>query len=605
MADHPRELFSPFPAAARTDWRRRMVREMAGAPASDLVTQLEDEVSIEPLYTASNAVAPAAPPGLGDRVRGTRAAGAIRACRVGSTVRVSDPARASAEARIELAGGADLLWLRIEPSVSVAELATLLAGLDLGGKALVIDAGARTAALLPALATRDCTGSPEQPIERTLAVDPLGALAAGGTLGKPVAEVLAALGEARRHPPGWRSVVVSTAGHRTAGATTSDELAAAVATGIAYLRALVEAGMKVDAAALRLCFVLTVGRDLFVEVAKLRAFRRLWSRVVHASGGGPEAAAAALYVTSDVADRTHYGRWVNQLRATAENFAAVVGGADALVLIPFDAASGGGALGRRLARTTQHILAEEAHLGRVADPAGGSWYVEALTDRLARIAWQRVRALEAGGGIAAALSDGSLAERYGCARAARAARVARRMEPWVGVTAFAHLDESLASTEGAPPVVHQPSPTAPFEDLRRAADALAAAGERPSAALIPLGPQAEAQAAVAMARRALAAGGVAAVSETETGARVAVLCGGEGALGAEGEARITALRAAGTRFVLVTAPKARAAFWRQAGADERLGDDCDLLAVLRAVHRALGVEPARGARKYGAPEHGR
>ena len=206
--------------------------------------------------------------------------------------------------------------------------------------------------------------------------------------------------------------------------------------------------------------------------------------------------------------------WVNMLRTTVACLAAGVGGADAVTVLPFDSALGlPDDFARRIARNTQAILLDESNLARVIDPAGGSWYVERLTDQLARAAWDWFQQVERAGGQRAALRNGLIAERIAQNWAKRSADLARRREPITGVSEFPNLGER--------PVIRDPAPARPggglprvrraaaFEALRSRSDAmLAATGARPTIVLAALGPAAVHTARSSFAANLFQAGGI-------------------------------------------------------------------------------------------------
>ena len=255
-------------------------------------------------------------------------------------------------------------------------------------------------------------------------------------------------------------------------------------------------------------------------------------------------------------------------------------------------------LGRRLARNIQGLLLEESHLARVIDPAGGSWYVEALTDELARAAWSWFQQIEARGGMVAALAEGMVRDRLDATWQARAARLATGADPITGVSEFPNIDEP-------PPVVAAPAGQrrypAAFEAQRGRSDRhLAAHGARPSVFLARLGPPAVHTARATFAKNLFEVVGIRALTGDEpvtpddagaafsaTDARLACLCSSDAmyAEAAEGTAR--ALKAAGaTRVYLAGRPGDRRPAWEAAGIDEFVYQGCDRLDVLT---RALGA----------------
>jgi methylmalonyl-CoA mutase len=253
---------------------------------------------------------------------------------------------------------------------------------------------------------------------------------------------------------------------------------------------------------------------------------------------------------------SRYDPWVNMLRTTVAAFAAGVGGADAVTVLPFDSPLGRpDAFGRRIARNTSALLISESHLARVADPAGGAYAVEKLTDDLARAAWAELGRIEAAGGITAALDDGSLLSRIEQTVARREADIARRTRPITGLTEFPNLAETLPERE--------PDPAA--EEVRRYGASFEALRDEPAARpvfLATMGSVAAHTARATFATNLLAAGGVAvdvAGPTTDAGELVAAyggqpvvcLAGSDAAYAEWGAAAVDALREAGAGWVVV------------------------------------------------------
>jgi methylmalonyl-CoA mutase len=376
-----------------------------------------------------------------------------------------------------------------------------------------------------------------------------------------------------------------------------------MAAGVAYLRALTDAGLDVATAARLLEFRYAATDEQFPTIAKLRAARRLWARVLSACGA-PDAGGQHQHAVSSPTMFTRRDPYVNLLRGTVAGFAAGVGGADAVTVAPFDAALGVATpFSRRVARNTQALLIQEAHLARVVDPAGGGWLVESLTDALARAGWAFFQELEAAGGAVVALDSGLVAARVEAVRAGREKAVATRRTPITGVSEFPDLAEvpveraprpaQNGSPHGGLPVYR---PAAPFEAYRDRSDAvLAATGTRPTAFLATLGPLATYSTRASFTRNLLAAGGIDAVEAgpTETAeavatawaqskAAVAVLCSSDALYAERGEATAAALRAAGARRILV------AGTVDVPGIDGQLYAGCDALAVIDGVYVAGG-----------------
>ena len=238
--------------------------------------------------------------------------------------------------------------------------------------------------------------------------------------------------------------------YHEAGGSAAQELGASLATGVAYLRLLTGAGLTLQEACAQLEFRYAATADQFLTIAKLRAARRLWARVAEASGDVDAGAQRQHAVTSPVM-MARRDPWVNMLRTTVACLSAGAGGADAVTVLPFDHSLGlPDAFARRIARNTSTILLEESHLARVIDPAGGSYYVERLTDELAHAAWDFFQEIERAGGQAAALRSGMLGERLAATWAERGRKLAKRREPITGVSEFPNLAEKPVERESAP-----------------------------------------------------------------------------------------------------------------------------------------------------------
>ncbi|MFD0660256.1 methylmalonyl-CoA mutase family protein [Thermocatellispora tengchongensis] len=404
--------------------------------------------------------------------------------------------------------------------------------------------------------------------------------------------------------PGLRAVTVDATPYHDAGGSDAEELGCSIATGVAYLRALTAprpggAGLSVPEALAQIDFRYAATADQFLTVAKLRAARRLWARVAEACGAPGDGGQRQHAVTSS-AMMTARDPWVNMLRTTVACFAAGVGGAGAVTVQPFDACLGlPDDFARRIARNTQTLLLEEAHVGRVADPAGGSWYAESLTAGLAEAAWAWFQEIERAGGMAAALASGLVQARLAATAARRAQDVGHRRAPITGVSEFADPAEKpvvrrpgtgLAAwgEDGGLPLVR---PAAPFEELRDRADAIAAeTGARPLVFLATIGPVAAHTARASFAANLFQAGGLAtttagattdpaeiAAAYARSGARVACLCSADKLYAEHAAPVAAALREAGAARVWL------AGRGEYEGVDGTLYAGCDALAVLRAT----------------------
>jgi methylmalonyl-CoA mutase len=620
-----------FPAASREQWQRLVAGVLAksgqagvtGQAAEEaLATEVEDGLRVQPLYTAEDAAPDPGWPGFAPFVRGGRVQGpAVSGWDVRQLHVAPDPHRTNEAVLADLENGVTSLWLTIGGSgLPVAALPAVLKGVYLDLAGVVLDAGADFAAAarqLFALYTEGPAAIPARAGTGNLGADPLGLLARTGQDADTTQQLSeAALLAARcaAEFPGVRALTVDALVYHDAGASVAQELGLSMGTAVAYLRELTESGLSVDQAAGQLEFRYAAGADQFLTIAKLRAARRLWSRVAQACGIGPAGAAQRQHAVTSTVMMTERDPWVNMLRTTVACLGAGIGGADAITVLPFDSALGlPDNFARRIARNTQAILLEESHLARVIDPAGGSWYVEQLTGQLARAAWGWFQQAEQAGGQHAALRSGLIAEQVARNWAKRTAGLARRREAITGVSEFPSLDEQPLVRDPAPPRAGGGLPRVrrsdAFEALRSRSDAvLATSGARPRIVLAALGPAAVHTARSTFAANLFQAGGIETVlSEatggtgepdlralaeafTASGARAACICSSDALYAEYAEAAAASLRAAGARYVVLAGrPGDRREAYRGAGIDAFVHVGCDALAALTAVLDETGV----------------
>ena len=370
------------------------------------------------------------------------------------------------------------------------------------------------------------------------------------------------------------------------GASDAQELGWTVAVGVHYLRVLTDAGLTVDEAAGLIEFRYAATDEQFPTIAKLRAARRLWARVLEASGAGD--VAQRQHVVTSRAMMGKVDPWVNMLRGTIAAFAAGVGGADAVTVVPFDERLGlPDALGRRIARNTSSLLIEESHVAAVTDPAGGSYAVEKLTDDLARAGWDELGRIEADGGVGSRAVE-ALQARVDTVRARRDAGVADRSRPLTGISEFPNLAEVIPEREPWWRNGAFVTYAAPYEDLR----------DEPAAQpvfLATMGTVAAHTARATFATNLFAAGGVAVESAGATGsvddvtaayAGQAVVClaGTDAAYAEWGAELVTALRAAGASYVVLAGKPGERTV---TDVDDSCAMGIDALGFLRRVREEL------------------
>ena len=613
------DAFEPVSAEA---WRARVERDLKGAPFDKrLVTRLLEGIDLGPLVTMHDHPTSGDPSGLPGAPPFTRGSHGVGAA--GWDIRQSfthpSPVATVTEIERDLSRGVTSVHLVVDGGgrghglrlAGPDDLAVALDGVDLAAVPLSLDAGAAGPAVARAAIGLGMTRG-------DLGLDPVGTLAATGALPGHLDGALAegAALAARLSGDDLRAASIDTRAWHAAGASEDLDLAIAASTGIAWLRAMEAAGLPPDAANTRIGFRIALGCDFFMGIAKLRALRAVWGRVLAACG----ASAGPAHVHTFAARRVLTARdpWVNILRVTAATFAGAVGGADAITATPWDARLGlPDADSRRLARNTQLMLALESHLGHPIDAAGGSWALESLTDQLAQRAWTALQALEAAGGLGTIEGIQTARERLPPLVAARERDVARRKTGIVGVNAFPNLDEAPPDRAGPPAntadaptagVTIAPLEAAPFaagwEALRDASEAHAArTGAAPQVFLATLGPVAVHKPRATWITNLLNAGGVhavgagglddaraAAAAFAESGCQQAVICTSDARVASHAADTAQALRQAGaSRVMLAGRPGPNEAELLAAGVDAFLFLGANAQALVEDVLRSEGV----------------
>ena len=583
-----------FPAIDDARWRSLVVTALKGKAFETLESKTYDGIPVHPLYPAAKD-APIVP---------ARAAGAWA---VVQRVDHTDPAAANALALTDLENGAIGLHIAIAGSLGAygfglpgtqAALTQALENVYLDAEIPVeldLPAGDPTAAEALAEIIADRKIDPKS-TRIAFGLDPLNAGSAG------LAVRLAKQGFAGPF------LVADARRIHGAGGSEAQELGYALAAALAGLRALEAAGMSLADAAKAISFRIAIDADEFLGIAKLRALRRLWAEVQMACGLTP----ATAHVHAETAWRmmTRRDPFVNMLRTSVAVFSAGIGGADRVSVLPFTQAIGlPDAFARRSARNTQLVLLEESHLARVADPAAGSGAFETLTQELCDHAWGLFQSIEKEGGLAAALTSGTLAKAVATTFAERTKNIARRKDALTGVSEFPDINETPVDVL-APLTPHAHGDEDPFplrrlseafETLRDRSDAmLAKSGARPKVFLATLGKLSDYSARASFARNVFEAGGFTIVGSGEvktadaigialrnSGAHIACICSSD-ALYGEGATHVAReLKAAGAKLIMLAGrpPRDETVAWnetilRAAGIGGFLHAGGDILAAL-------------------------
>ncbi len=451
-------LAAGFPDISKEQWETAAQKALRGGDLNALRADLYEGFSVDPLYTRDGG--PSFAPlsgrvGAAPFIRGKLPASPAHPWTIIQLLDHLDLDEANRQLREDRASGVTAFWLQFGGNLpyggafigarKVEMLEKVFAGIPLEEISLYLSGGFDTiagAGLLSAMIEK--RGIPPAKIKGSAGLDPLSVIAASGFVpaerDRALSDAVDAATYFRDKEYGWRPFLVSGRAWHQAGGSAKEELGFALAGAIAYWRALIDSGWSLEDATDAIAFSLTADADLFLTIAKFRAMRALWARVTEAAGLPPRMPSLIAEMSFRmVSERDPY---VNLLRAAAAAFGAGLAGAEAILLIPFNTRHGTpNAFARRLARNTHLILQEESQLGRVADAAGGSTYVESLTHQLAAEAWETFREVEAAGGLLAALEAGLPGRKLTDVALRRYNNLARNKDKITGVSSFPNLDE--------------------------------------------------------------------------------------------------------------------------------------------------------------------
>ena len=565
MTDAPNTLIEKQQAwykAVAGVFARVQKKDVADIPLDiwqKLIKTTYDGIPINPLYNRADELDEAALPGVFPYRRG--AAGVGQENQGWGVAESFDEKSTNQQVLDSLYNGTTNLVIQ-----GSADIATLLNGVYLSLCPVRLFAGVRTVEQAKALFdVADSQQEPPQLIE--LGATPLTSMVNGGATISLDDTIELAKQAAQRD--NTRAILVDAVTFSNQGATDAEEIGLALAAGVEYLRALTDAGFTIEQALDQISFRFATTDDQFAQIAKFRAARQLWARVAEIVGA-PEHGTCPQHALTAPVMFTQRDPWVNMLRSTVAAFAAGVGGATDVEVLPFDWAIPGGlpktsrSFARRIARNTNLLLLEESHLSHVIDPGGGSYFIEAFTTQLADKAWDVFTSVEAEGGLQQAFAAGTVAKLLDDAHEAQRKDIARRIKKITAINEFPNLAEAPlpADLRVEPSRVRRWA--AEFEALRNRSDAyMEVRGTRPAAVLIPLGPLAKHNIRTGFATNLLASGGIEALNPGQVtpgteeftaaakSAAIAVICGTDQEYDATGKDAYEALRAAGVDTILL------------------------------------------------------
>ncbi len=456
---HAAPLLAEFPEHTYEQWHQAAEQLLKGASFDKvLVSKTYEDITIQPIYRAAD-IADLEHrkhlPGSGSHVRGSHPTGFLKAgWEVSQELKAASPAALNGVIHEGLGGGQSELNIVVGCGQPVCchggvalnttdDVTTALAGVALDAISTYWQCGPScvpVAALV--IAAAEQRGVTADKLRGGFENDPLGQLVSHGALRQSFKvrfDHMAALTDyAATHAPRLHTLAVKGDVYHNAGATATQELGYVIATLVCYIEEMKARGLPPARVLPHVRISLAVGSDYFMEIAKLRAARWLWSKI--AAAYDVENVPIHLHACTSRWNKTTYDAHTNMLRVTAEAFAAVVGGVDSMHIGPYDEIAGkSDEFSRRIARNIHTILREECGLDRVIDPAGGSAYIEWLTDQIAAKSWDIFQGIEQQGGMIAALESGSVQQSVETVCKAKFQNIRRRKDKIVGSNMYPDL----------------------------------------------------------------------------------------------------------------------------------------------------------------------
>lgn len=442
-----------FKKASLEDWQEKASASLKGKPLDTLYTSTYEQITLKPLYIKEDILDDKVNdlPGQEDFRRGIDPLGyQSNPWQIANRISYGDLKELEEKITAALEKGQTAISFEVKPTIfeDNSKLITFLTKFN-NTHPYSINAGYLQAPLLAALIHASNEDGSNSNSIGFVAADPVAEASLSGGFYKEeelyFSEWLKVLEEANRHLPDLKTVLVNTSPYHNSGANAVQELAVALSTGVYLLQKLMEEGWGLKKALSKMVFHFSVGSNFFMESAKLRAARLLWNKIVKAYGAGEAEGKMVISAETSMFTKTIFDPYVNMLRTGNEAFAAVLGGIQYLHTGTFDEPSGHtSSISERVARNTQLILKSEAHLEKVADPAGGSWYIESITRELAEKSWELFLEIDSKGGIIEVLKNGWLQEQITITAEEREQDIYNRKKSMIGTNVYANLSEHFS-----------------------------------------------------------------------------------------------------------------------------------------------------------------
>ncbi len=474
-----KDFFGEFPIPSYEDWKVAAEKALKGAPFDKkMYTETYEGITLSPIYNKEDRDSlpqmESQYSGAYPYLRGTSAAGYTNGTWfISQDIPYPTPEEFNAAAKNDLSRGQSALNIQLNKASAkisanaiknandayqglylsnVNDMEKAFNGIDLTKVPVYINAGTQAVAATAQFAAF-CrkNGIDIKSVSGSIEMDVIGELAGAGkvcgSLEALFLEACRLTGWMKENAPQMKSVTINGAVFADGGASAVQELAYAMSSAVEYIRRFMELGLSIDDIAPRFRFKLGIGQNFFMEIAKFRAARMLWAKIVKEFGGNEESQKIFMHAKSSTVNKTKYDPYVNLLRITSEAFSAVIGGCDSMHLAYVDDAYGlPNDFTRRVTRNVQNVFADETHFKELVDPAGGSYYVEVLTNQVAEKAWELFADTEKVGGMVASLQSGTVQNVINDVIAKRNKNLELRKDTLLGTNKYANLQEKPVTT---------------------------------------------------------------------------------------------------------------------------------------------------------------
>ena len=618
-------LFDEFPPVSTQAWEERINTDLKGADyAKKLIWKTDEGFDVKPYYRAEDLKEltyldslPASPP----YTRGLKSES--NAWFVRQDIEDNDIASATSKALDAVKNGATSLGLNATGVSSQQQMSALLKGLDVGKIPLhFIHSHSYPLTLELFIYALSSQGAAMEHVRGSLNFDPVGYLLLNGkfyqnwSLNLDETDYL--LRTVASKLPGFRAININGQYFQNGGSTLVQELAFTLASANDYLAALTERGMAVDQIAPFMQLSFATGPNYFMEIAKLRAARLLWSKIAEQyKPSKPESLQIFLHSSTALWNKSVYDPFVNMLRTTTEGMSAILGNADSVNILPYNISyHGPDDFSSRIARNQQLVLKEESYLDKIVDPAAGSYYVENLTDAVVRHAWELFLKVEEMGGMVECIKSGFVQQEVGKSRARKESDIAQRRMVMLGTNQYPNLQEKMADQIGNEQESADPGPSTykrllpfraagRFEKIRLATERYVQKGsKRPTVFLFTMGNLAMLRARAGFATNFFGCAGYDIIdnpgfatvekgveSALSSGAEVIVVCSSDDEYPLIVPEIAAGLKKADYKCRLVVAgfPKDLIEQLKQAGVDSFIHVKSDLLQTLEEFQQYLSI----------------